>query len=170
MDRIKYAHVDRQDESALLWESIAAESRIDRFHEKIVVHDKSVLFGYADVTVVIATAYGVILPIKLRGIVVKSLKGQPHIDMPAEKGADNQWYDHFMPRSASFRAVLTSLIFADPEVAQTVERAAAAPPPVADASLAPPLATSSAATGTTLAPPVGAQPAAQASSVNPFRD
>ena len=155
MDRVKYQHTDRENESALLWESICGESRIDRFHEKIVPHEKSTLFGYADVTIVIATAHGVTCPIKLRGLVVKSLKGRPHIDMPAEKGSDGDYYDQFMPRSAALRTVLTSLIFADPEVQATVQRASAAP----------------AATASPTAAPVAgaAAPAAALSAGNPFR-
>ena len=153
MDRVKYAHVDRENESALLWESICGESRIDRFHEKIVPHEKSTLFGYADVTIVIATAHGVTCPIKFRGLVVKSLKGRPHIDMPADKGSDGDFYDQYMPRSKALRTVLTSLIFADPEVQATVQRASAAP----------------AATATPTATPVANAPAAALSAGNPFR-
>ncbi len=126
MDRTKYQHQDVANESALLWEAIAG-SRVDRFHAKIVPHESSVLFGYADVTLVVKTALGVIFPIKLRGIVVKSLKGNPHIDMPAEKGSDGEYYDIVMPRSAALRAVLTTLIFNDPEVAATIEQAAQLP-------------------------------------------
>jgi DNA-binding cell septation regulator SpoVG len=130
MQRTKYEHqnlADANQEAALLWESICDESRIDRFHRKIVPHAQSVLFGYADVTLVVKTATGVKFPIKLRGIVVKSLKGKAHIDMPSEKGADGEFYDHFMPRSAALRTVLTTLIFADQEVQATLAEAANTP-------------------------------------------
>jgi len=134
-NRVKYAHTNVDNEAAHLWEDIYSSdqtgtpllSRVDRFHEKIVPHEKSVLFGYADVTLAIRTASGMILPLKLRGIVVKSLKGNPHLDMPAEKGADNEYYDIFMPRSGGFRTVLTTLVFSDPEVQATIAKAANAP-------------------------------------------
>ena len=128
MNRVKYEHANLGDtEAGLLWEDICDESRIDRFHKKIVPHDKSVLFGYADVTLVIKTASGVKCPVKLRGLVVKSLKGNPHIDMPAEKGGDGEFYDHFMPRSAALRTVLTTFVFADEEVQAVIAEAASAP-------------------------------------------
>ncbi len=153
MDRTKYVHQDVTNESALLWESIAG-SRVDRFHAKIVPHEKSVLFGYADVTLTVKTATGVIFPIKLRGLVVKSLKGRPHVDMPADKGSDGEYYDIFMPRSAALRAVLTALIFDDPEVAATIEQAATAPP-------------AGESTGTSTSPAAGTEET-QFSSGNPF--
>lgn len=127
MDRIKYEHQNVENEAALLWEDICEGSRIDRFHQKIVPHEKSVLFGYADVTLVVKTAHGVKFPIKLRGLVVKSLKGKPRVDMPADKGADGEYYDHFMPRSEALRTVLTTFIFNDPEVNQAIEAAAGDP-------------------------------------------
>jgi len=156
-DRIKYQHTDRENEAALLWESICGESRIDRFHEKIVPHEKSTLFGYADVTIVVATAFGVTCPIKLRGLVVKSLKGKAHIDMPAEKGSDGDYYDQFMPRSAALRTVLTTLIVADPEVQATVQRASTAPAASAQPTAAP------------VAAAAGASATPSFSSGNPFR-
>jgi len=145
MNRVKYEHKSiGATEAGLLWEDICDESRIDRFHAKIVPHEKSVLFGYADVTLVIQTKSGVKCPIKLRGLVVKSLKGNPHIDMPAEKGSDGEFYDQFMPRSAELRTVLTTFIFSDEEVQATVAEAANAPAEGAS--------TASADAGTTGAP------------------
>jgi len=153
MTRTKYEHQNRTDinEPGLLWEALS-NSRVDRFHPKIVVHEKSVLFGYADVTIVVETANGVLCPVKLRGIVVKSLKGKPHIDMPAEKGGNGEFYDIFMPRSAAFRTVLTTLVFSDAEVQATIASAANAPAESAD----------DAGTST----PAGEQPALSAG--NPF--
>lgn len=128
MNRTKYEHQSIENEAALLWEDIAETgTRIDRFHQKIVHHEKSVLFGYADVTVVIRTAHGALCPIKLRGLVVKSLKGEPRLDMPAEKGSDGEFYDQFMPRSAALRTVLTTFVFSDPEVQAAVKAAAQEP-------------------------------------------
>lgn len=126
MNRTKYVHKSVTNEDALLWEAIS-ESQVDRFHPKIVPHEKSVLFGYADVTLVVKTALGVLFPIKLRGIAVKSLKGKPHVDMPADRGSDGEYYDIFMPRSGALRACLTALIFDDPQVVATIELAAQAP-------------------------------------------
>ena len=126
MERTKYQHQAIENEPALLWEDICDETQVDRFYLKIVPREKTVLFGYADVTIVVKTASGVKFPVKLRGIVVKSLKGQPHIDMPAEKGSDGEWYDQFMPRSPAARTVLTTFIFSDPEVQAAVAAAAAA--------------------------------------------
>ena len=134
MDRIKYEHKNVENEAGFLWEDICDESRVDRFHKKIVPHEKSVLFGYADVTIVIQTKSGVKCPIKLRGLVVKSLKGNPHIDMPAEKGSDGEFYDQFMPRSAALRTVLTTFVFSDPEVQEAIAEAANAPAETATSS------------------------------------
>ena len=132
MTRVKYKHENHADtnrEAGLLWEDITdlELSRVDRFHPKIVHREKSVLFGYADVTIVVETKRGVLFPIKLRGLVVKSLKGKPHVDMPAEKGADGEFYDQFMPRSSALRTVITSFIHSDPEVQATVAASAEAP-------------------------------------------
>lgn len=126
MDRKKYEHQNLENEAAFLWEDICDESRVDRFHKKIVQHSKSVLYGFATVTLVVKTASGILFPIKLSGLAVKSLKGKPRIDMPSEKGADGEWYDHFMPRSGAGRAALTTFVFSDPEVQEAIAEAAAA--------------------------------------------
>jgi hypothetical protein len=139
-ERAKYKHVKVDQEAALLWEDIQS-TNIDRWHENIVPHEKSVLFGYCDVTLVIRTASGVLCPVKLRGIVVKSLKGNPHLDMPAEKGGDGEYYEHFMPRSAALRTVLTTLIFQDEGVQATIANATEAPADAPAASAAAPAPT-----------------------------
>lgn len=133
MSRTKYDHTalalkDPNQEAALLWEAICDHSKVERFHLNIVQHEKSVLFGYADVTLAIRTVTGVVCPVKLRGIVVKSLKGKAHIDMPADNAeGSKEFYDIFMPRSAALRTVLTMLIFQDPEVIAAIAEAAGQP-------------------------------------------
>ncbi len=126
MERTKYVHKNRTDvnEPKLLWDAIIRFTQIDRFHEKIVHHEKSVLFGYVDLTVVVECIGGVLLPIKLRGIIVKSLKGKFHLDMPAEKGADGVFYAAFMPRSSALRTVLTTFCGKDTEILATIDTAA----------------------------------------------
>lgn len=128
-DFVKYQHQVVDDEAAKLWEAITdvdgTLSRVDRFHPKFVPHEKSILFGYVDLTLVVKTCIpGIVLPIKLRGLVVKSLKGKAWLDMPAQRGADGEFYDQFMPRSLALRQVLTALVFAHPQVMATIEEVA----------------------------------------------
>ena len=110
--------------AAKLWDALTIT--IDRFHGKIVVHPNSVFLGYADVTLSIPSLPGFAL--KLRGIEVKNLKGNAHIDFPSERGADGEFYPQFFPKSAEMRAVLTTAMFADQRIMDTVEAAATAPP------------------------------------------
>ncbi len=109
--------------AAKLWDAVVIT--MERFHAKIVVHEKSTFLGYADITL---TAPG--LPgfsLKMRGIEAKILKGNMYIDFPSERGADGNFYPQFFPKTAEMRAVLTSAIFADQRVLDTVESAAQAP-------------------------------------------
>lgn len=116
--------------AAKLWQEMTIE--LDRFHAKIVRHEKSVFLGYADLTLTIPNLPGFAL--KLRGLDVKMLKGNPHIDFPSERGADGNFYPHFFPKSNEMRQVLTTAIFSDERVAATVESAAQAPEPSTEES------------------------------------
>ena len=109
--------------AAKLWE--ACTIVMDRFHAKIVVHEKSVFLGYADITLTIPSIEGFAL--KLRGVEVKNLKGVAHIDFPSERGSDGNFYPQFFPKSAEMRAVLTAALFQDERVMATVEAAANEP-------------------------------------------
>lgn len=118
-----------QNIASRLWE--ACSITVDRFHAKIMPHEKSTFLGYADITVD-ASAGVPGLKLKLRGIEVKVLKGNNHLDMPSEKGADGQYYPRFFPLTGEFRAVLTTAIFRNPQVIATVEAAKAMPVAVAN--------------------------------------
>ena len=109
--------------AARLW--AACTITMDRFHAKIVKHEKSIFLGYADITLTIPSLEGFAL--KMRGVEAKVLKGNQHIDFPSERGADGQFYPQFFPKSAEMRAVLTTAIFQDQRVLDTVEAAAQAP-------------------------------------------
>ena len=109
--------------AARLWEM--CDITVDRFHAKIVKHDKSIFLGYADITIDIPKLEGFTL--KLRGINVKVLKGEPFLDMPSEKGADGEFYPTYFPKKNELRAVLTTAIFKDQRVLDTIEAAAQAP-------------------------------------------
>lgn len=113
-----------QEVAAALWNAI--EITVDRFHAKIMPHEKSTFLGYADITVD-ATSVLPGLKLKLRGIETKILKGINRLDMPSEKGADNQYYPRFFPLTGEFREVLTAAIFRNAQVMATVEAAKAMP-------------------------------------------
>jgi len=117
-----------QNVASRLWE--ACTILVDRFHAKIIPHEKSTFLGYADITLNVSNA----LPgmkLKLRGIEVKILKGTQHLDMPTEKGADGQYYPRFFPLSGELRAVLTTAIFRNEQVASCLEAAKNMPAPQA---------------------------------------
>lgn len=116
--------------AAKLWSALSIS--VDRFHAKIVVHPKSVFLGYADITILQPGLEGFAL--KIRGVDVKMLKGNAHIDFPSERGADGVFYPQFFPKTAEMRAVLTTAIFADERVKDTVEAAANEPVDVQEES------------------------------------
>lgn len=106
-----------------LWEALKGTT-VDRFSPQIRLHEKSTFLGYADVTVNIVTALGVVAPIKIRGIGVKVLNGKQHLEMPSERGADDKWYPIAFPKSGELRAVLTTRVFAEQAVTQAIAEAA----------------------------------------------
>lgn len=108
-----------------LWNALRIT--VERFNTVIKPHDKSTFLGYADVKVD-ATAVVPGLVFQLRGIEVKILKGNQHVDMPSEKGADGKFYPQYFPQTAELRAVLTTAIFLDGKVASAVEAAKNAQP------------------------------------------
>jgi len=112
--------------AARLWDSLTVT--VDRFAEKVKVHEKSVFLGYADITVD-ATAALPGFKLKLRGVGVKILKGNPYLDMPSEKGADGQYYPRFFPLTGELRTVMTTACFQNEQVNSSMERAAAAAQP-----------------------------------------
>lgn len=125
---------------ANLWDAL--KITVERFNTAIRPHDKSTFLGYADVKIdASASIPGLVF--QLRGIEVKILKGNQHVDMPSEKGADGKFYPQYFPQTAELRTVLTTAIFVDGRVASAVE------------------------TAKTLAAQ-GAAPAAGASASNPF--
>jgi hypothetical protein len=107
-----------------LWEDFAPHTTIDRFHEKIAVHEKSVFLGYADITLGFLTRCGHIVQWKLRGVEVKMLNGKSHLDMPSDKGADGNYYPQFFPKTPADRVVLTTMVFSAPGIIASVENAA----------------------------------------------
>lgn len=109
--------------AARLWDACSIE--LDRFHAKIVKHENSIFLGYADITIRIPQLEGFAL--KLRGVEVKNLKGNPHIDFPSERGADGNFYPQFFPKTPEMRAVLTTSIFRDSRIMETVETASQVP-------------------------------------------
>lgn len=119
-----------------LWEDFAPYTTIDRFHEKIAVHEKSVFLGYADVTLGFLTRCGHIVQWKLRGIEVKMLNAKTHLDMPSDKGADGNYYPLFFPKTPADRVVLTTMVFTHEGVKAAVENATAAIEASAPAQLA----------------------------------
>lgn len=116
--------------AAKLWDALTIT--LDRFHAKIVKHEKSIFLGFADVTITIPKLPGFAL--KLRGIELKNLKGNPHIDFPSERGADNVYYPQVFPKTNEMRTVLTTALFSDQRVLDTVEAASQVPAETAEAS------------------------------------
>lgn len=114
-----------------LYAALIKYSTIDRFHPSIVQHPQSTFLGYLDITLAIEVAGGSVLPIKLRGIGVKILKGDFVLDMPAERGSSeatkDQFYDHFMPKSAQLRTVIQTWVAQDPEIVAVIAEAKTAP-------------------------------------------
>lgn len=106
--------------AANLWENL--DVSVDRFHAKITPHEKSVFLGYADITI---DGERVLpgLKLKLRGVEVKELKGNPHIEMPSERAADGKFYPRYFPLSGELRQVLTMKIFSHGDVRSAVEAA-----------------------------------------------
>lgn len=103
-----------------LWDVMARFTSIDRFHENIRIHEKSVFLGYADVTI----GVGQLFSWKVRGVSVKLLNGKAHLDMPTERGADGKYYPQTFPKSAETRTVLTTITFGDERVKQAMQNAA----------------------------------------------
>lgn len=133
------ANIDRNI-AANLWNSLSIS--VDRFHAQLKRRENVQFLGFADITVDATKA----LPgmkLKLRGVEVKVLKGNPHIDMPSEKGQDGQYYPRYFPLTGELRAVLTTAIFQNPGVASAVE--ACAKLPVEGATTAPAAAAASGA-------------------------
>lgn len=132
------ANIDRTI-AANLWNALTIS--VDRFHAQLKRRENVQFLGFADITVDATRA----LPgmkLKLRGIEVKVLKGNPHIDMPSEKGQDGQYYPRYFPLTGELRAVLTSAIFQNPGVKAAVEQCAQLP--VEGATSAPAAAATSA--------------------------
>jgi len=105
-----------------LWEKLSIV--IDRFHTHVVCKSKVKLLGFADVSLTIPSLPGFAL--KLRGIEVKVLNGNPRIDTPSErsKGAgETQYFPIYFPKSAEMRAVLTTRIFETQEVRNAIATA-----------------------------------------------
>jgi DNA-binding cell septation regulator SpoVG len=109
--------------AAKLWDAVRVE--LDRFHTNLVKHPKSVFLGYADITLTIPRLEGFAL--KVRGIEIKLLKGNPFIAFPSERGADGTFYPQVFPKSGEMRAVLTTALFSDERVQAAVEAAAQMP-------------------------------------------
>jgi DNA-binding cell septation regulator SpoVG len=109
---------------ARMWDQLNIS--VDRFSTKLQpewIREKTTFLGYADITVD-ATAALPGLKFKLRGIEVKQLKGNDHIDMPSERGSDGVHYPRYFPLTGEFRAVLTTAIFQNSHVQAAVEAAA----------------------------------------------
>lgn len=121
--------------AAQLWDALSVS--VDRFAAKVVKHEKSTFLGYADVSID-ATSVLPGFKLKLRGIGVKILKGNPYLDMPSEKGADGTYYPRFFPLSGELREVLTVACFKHEQIDAAMEHAASLPDPgqEADASCA----------------------------------
>lgn len=115
---------DFKQQCAQVWPAYANNTSIDRFHEKIAVHAKSVFLGYADITLGLTLAGGHVAQWKLRGVEVKMLNGKAHLDMPSERGSDNKFYPTFFPKTPVDRSVITTLIFSDSRIKTAVENAA----------------------------------------------
>ncbi len=116
---------------ASIWNLLAVN--IDRFHQNIVKHSKSVFLGYADVTLV--GREGTPLEgfaMKIRGVEVKNLKGNPHIDFPSERGANGTYYPICFPKTAETRMILVTALFGSDEVQAAIVASAEAP--MADAA------------------------------------
>lgn len=108
---------------AAIWPTYANHTTIDRFHEKIAVHAKSVFLGYVDLTLGLILQGGHVAQWKLRGVEVKMLNGKAHLDMPSDKGADGNYYPQFFPKTAEDREIITTLVFSAPAIKQAVENA-----------------------------------------------
>ena len=90
-----------------------SESRRIRFEDvtfraHVVEHERSTFLGYADATLVCGE-----LKLRIRGIQVKLLNGNPRMDLPQERGSDGKWYPIVFPKSAETRTALTEALFAD---------------------------------------------------------
>lgn len=110
--------------AAQLWERCGIV--VDRFHAKPSRRENVTFLGFADITLdASATIPG--LKLKLRGVEVKVLKGNPHIDMPSEKGADGKYYPTYFPLTAELREVMVQNIFRTQHVASAIEAAAQLP-------------------------------------------
>lgn len=108
---------------AAIWPAYANNTTIDRFHEKIAVHAKSVFLGYADLTLGLILQGGHVAQWKLRGVEVKMLNGKAHLDMPSDKGADGNYYPQFFPKTAEDREIVTTLVFSSEAVKTAIENA-----------------------------------------------
>ncbi|KKN09978.1 hypothetical protein LCGC14_1041160 [marine sediment metagenome] len=109
-----------------LWNDFAPHTTIDRFHSKLAIHPKSTFLGYADVTLGFMTRCGHVAQWKLRGLEVKLLNGKQHLDMPSERSSDGKYYPQFFPKTPADRAVLTTMVFTDARVTETIDSIPAA--------------------------------------------
>jgi hypothetical protein len=160
-ERIPYDHVllpAEQEEAARIWEDMKGRpvtfdaegkpiewvngSTIDRFHENIVHGNGYIMYGYTDLTIALRLHSGVIAPMKIRGVAVKFLKGQPRLDYGGEMGGNDVFYEHYMTRSGPYRAAITAFVFADAEILECIaktgkspEQAAGTTAPAADLPL-----------------------------------
>lgn len=119
---------------AALWNVMAAMTTVDRFHQNIQHHPKSVFLGHADVTICV----GNIFAWKVRGVIVKMLNGKAHLDFPQEQGANGKYYPNTFPKDnpqgyggAETRTVLTTIIFSHEGVKAAMQEAANRPSPIA---------------------------------------
>jgi hypothetical protein len=80
-----------------------------------VERESCTFLGYADATLVVPSAFGKELDLKIRiyGIQVKLLNGRPRMDLPQEQGADGKWYSVVRPANGETRKALTDALFAD---------------------------------------------------------
>ena len=86
-----------------------------RFRAHISVHANSTFLGYADATLVVPSALGkdLDLKIRIRGLQVKILNGSFRIDFPSEQGNDGKHYPHLFPKTGETRVALTAALLAD---------------------------------------------------------
>jgi hypothetical protein len=110
-------------ETAVVWEAIK-HTTVDKVTKMIRKHEKSLTFAYVDITLVIEVS-GVLIPLKLCGLMAKQLKQDLRIDFIREKGGDEKWYDKIFPKSEAFRNALTHVVFSDPEIQECMKEAVA---------------------------------------------
>ncbi len=86
-----------------------------RFRAHVREHESSTFLGYADATLVVSDALGkgIDLTLRIRGIQVKIVNGQPRIDFPQEQSQNGNWYPHIFPKNAETRVALTTALLSD---------------------------------------------------------